>query len=133
MKSVFWFIRAAIGGRPGPHLEPWSVTELRAAARLIAALPDPRPTRRLVPRISTLPAWLAPLRTLTTLASGVSVFLFLATALLANVGSLASQSATNGLGGRRSNGLGGVTVSGLRSDRGEVLATSWLHPRRPGP
>jgi len=75
------------------------LTELRAAARLIAALPDPRPTRRLVPRISTIPAWLAPLRTLTTLASGVSVFLFLATALLANVGSLASQSATSGLGG----------------------------------
>jgi protein-tyrosine phosphatase len=31
MKSVFWLIRDAIGGRPGPQLEPWSVTELRAA------------------------------------------------------------------------------------------------------
>ena len=75
------------------------VAELRAAARLIAALPDPRPTRRLVPRVAAPPVWLAPLRTLTTLASGVSVFLFLATALLANVGSLAPQSATTGLGG----------------------------------
>jgi protein-tyrosine phosphatase len=31
MKSVFWLIRDSIGGRPGPHLEPWSVPELRAA------------------------------------------------------------------------------------------------------
>src|SRR5437016_295474 len=74
------------------------LSELRATSRLIAALPDPRPARRLVPRVAGPPAWLAPLRTLTTLASGVSVFLFLATALLANVGSLA-QTATTGLGG----------------------------------
>jgi protein-tyrosine phosphatase len=31
MKSVFWLVRDAIGGRPGPQLEPWSITELRAA------------------------------------------------------------------------------------------------------
>jgi protein-tyrosine phosphatase len=31
MKSVFWLIRDAVGGRAGPQLEPWSVTELRAA------------------------------------------------------------------------------------------------------
>jgi protein-tyrosine phosphatase len=31
MKSVFWLIRNAVGGRPGPQLEPWSVAELRAA------------------------------------------------------------------------------------------------------
>jgi protein-tyrosine phosphatase len=31
MKSVFWLIRDAVGGRPGPHWDPWSVTELRAA------------------------------------------------------------------------------------------------------
>ncbi len=31
MRSVFWLIRDAIGGRPGPQLEPWSVAELRAA------------------------------------------------------------------------------------------------------
>lgn len=28
---MFWLIRNVIGGRAGPHLEPWSVTELRAA------------------------------------------------------------------------------------------------------
>jgi protein-tyrosine phosphatase len=30
MKSVFWLIRDAVGGRAGPQLEPWSVAELRA-------------------------------------------------------------------------------------------------------
>ncbi|HYR94118.1 MAG TPA: zf-HC2 domain-containing protein [Methylomirabilota bacterium] len=68
--------------------------ELRATASLIRSLPDPVPSRRLVPRVAAPPAWLAPLRTLTTLASGVSVFLFLATALLANVGGLASSAGT---------------------------------------
>jgi len=31
MKSVFWLIRDAIAGRPGPQMDPWSVSELRAA------------------------------------------------------------------------------------------------------
>lgn len=31
MNSVFWLIRDVIGGRPGPQLEPWSISELRAA------------------------------------------------------------------------------------------------------
>jgi protein-tyrosine phosphatase len=30
MKSVFWLVRDALGGRAGPQLEPWSVAELRA-------------------------------------------------------------------------------------------------------
>jgi len=68
--------------------------ELRATASLIRALPGAVPSRRLVPRVAAPPVWLAPLRTLTTLASGLSVFLFLATALLANVSGLASGSAT---------------------------------------
>ena len=65
------------------------LAELRATASLIRALPDLTPSRRLVPRIAAVPAWLAPLRTLTTMASGVSAFLFIASALLANVGTLA--------------------------------------------
>jgi hypothetical protein len=67
--------------------------ELRATAALIGSLPDPRTSRRLVPRVAAPPAWLAPLRTLSTLASGVSVFLFIGTALLANMGSLARGTA----------------------------------------
>lgn len=31
MKSVFWLIHDSLAGRPGPHLEPWSVDEFRAA------------------------------------------------------------------------------------------------------
>ena len=57
------------------------LAELRGAARLIAALPMPVPSRSLVPRVS-VPIWLAPLRTLTTLASGAAIFLFIATAVL---------------------------------------------------
>ena len=70
------------------------LAELRGTARLIAALPSPVPSRRLTPRIATVPVWLAPLRTLSTIASGLSVFLFIASALLANIGFLASSSAT---------------------------------------
>lgn len=69
--------------------------ELRATARLIASLPSPAPSRRLVPRTGAVPAWLAPLRTLSTLASGVAVFLFIASALLANIGTLASSTSAS--------------------------------------
>jgi anti-sigma factor RsiW len=69
------------------------LSELRAIASLIAALPPLAPSRRLVPRVATIPAWLAPLRTLTTLASGVAAFLFVASALLTNIGSLATGTA----------------------------------------
>ena len=79
------------------------LSELRATARLIGALPDPVPTRRLTPRLAGPPAWLAPLRTLTTLASGLSVFVFLATALLANIGTLAQGTASLGAGGGAAN------------------------------
>ena len=65
------------------------LAELRSVASLIGALSDPVPSRRLVPRVAAAPSWLAPLRTLTTLASGISVFLFIASALLTNVNQLA--------------------------------------------
>jgi anti-sigma factor RsiW len=60
------------------------VAQLRATAALLQALPDPVPSRRLVPRL-TQPAWIAPLRTLMTLASGAAVFLFVASALVSNI------------------------------------------------
>ena len=65
------------------------LAELRSVASLIGALADPVPSRRLVPRVAAVPSWLAPLRTLTTLASGISMFLFIASALLTNVSQLA--------------------------------------------
>lgn len=70
------------------------LAELRTTTALLRALPDPLPSRRLVPRIAAAPAWLAPLRTLATLASGVSVFLFMASAILSNITFLASGSAS---------------------------------------
>ena len=66
------------------------LAELRTVASLIGALPALAPSRRLVPRVAAAPAWLAPLRTLTTLASGVAVFMFIASALLSNVNTLSS-------------------------------------------
>jgi anti-sigma factor RsiW len=59
------------------------LAELRGTARLIAALPMPVPSRRLVPRVS-IPVWLAPLRTISTFASGAAIFLFLASAVLSS-------------------------------------------------
>ncbi|HEV8468002.1 MAG TPA: zf-HC2 domain-containing protein [Candidatus Limnocylindria bacterium] len=69
------------------HLDACAVcrtrlAELRGTARLIAALPAPVPSRSLVPRVS-VPFWLAPIRTLATLASAAALFLFVASALLA--------------------------------------------------
>ena len=68
------------------------VAQLRATIALVQALPDPVPSRRLVPRFAA-PAWLAPLRTLMTLASGAAVFLFIASSLIANITFLTSGGA----------------------------------------
>ena len=68
------------------------VAELRGTASLVHALPDPVPSRHLVPRLAS-PAWLAPLRTVMTLASGTAVFLFIASSLVNNITFLASGSA----------------------------------------
>lgn len=67
------------------HLDTCAVcrtrlAELRGTARLIAALPMPVPSRSLVPRVS-IPFWIAPLRTLSTFASGAAIFLFLISAV----------------------------------------------------
>ena len=70
------------------HLDTCAVcrarlADLRAVSRLVAALPAPAPRRSLVPRLVTRPVWLAPARTLATLASGLFGFLFLVSAVLA--------------------------------------------------
>ena len=77
------------------------VAELRATVGLLRALPDPVPSRRLMPRLAGAPAWLAPLRTVMTLASGTAVFLFIASSLLSNITFLASGSATSAQEGGR--------------------------------
>jgi hypothetical protein len=70
------------------------VAELRGTVGLLRALPDPVPSRRLMPRLAGAPAWLAPLRTVMTLASGTAVFLFIASSLVSNITFLASGGAT---------------------------------------
>ncbi len=72
------------------------VAELRGTVALVHALPDPIPSRRLVPRLAPSgPAWLAPLRTVMTLASGTAVFLFIASSLVSNITFLASGRPTS--------------------------------------
>lgn len=56
--------------------------ELRATASLVAALPSPRPSRGLAPRFVERLNWLRPLRSLSLVASGAFLFLFMATAIL---------------------------------------------------
>jgi hypothetical protein len=70
------------------------LAQLRATVSLIHALPDPAPSRRLTPRFAGAPAWLAPLRTLMSLATGAAVFLFIASAVLTNITFLAGSGAT---------------------------------------
>ena len=78
------------------------IAELRGTVSLLRALPDPVPSRRLVPRFAPAgPAWLAPLRTVMTLASGTAVFLFIASSLVSNITFLASGSPTSAQGGGR--------------------------------
>jgi anti-sigma factor RsiW len=69
------------------------VAQLRATTALVRALPDPIPSRHLVPRLG-VPAWMAPLRTLMTLASGTAVFLFIASSLASNITFLAGGAPT---------------------------------------
>src|SRR5438132_4637258 len=56
------------------------LAQLRATARLIAALPSPVATRALVPRMAS-PTRDATLRTLATIGRGAALFLFIASAL----------------------------------------------------
>lgn len=59
-----------------------SLAELRSTARLIAALPPAVPTRRLVPALAPRSNWLRPLRSLSAVAAGMFVLLFMASATL---------------------------------------------------
>lgn len=56
--------------------------ELRATARVIAVLPLPAPSRRLVPSLAPRFAWLRPLRSLSAVLSGVLILVFMASATL---------------------------------------------------
>ncbi len=55
--------------------------ELSATAAVLRALPDPRPSRSLMPRLVRVPAWYAPARLFSGVASGAFALLFVAAAL----------------------------------------------------
>lgn len=59
-----------------------AAAELAAAARVIAALPPPAPSRRLVPSLAPRFAWLRPARSLSAVLSGVFILVFMASATL---------------------------------------------------
>jgi len=68
------------------------IAELRATATLIRSLPSPEPSRSLVPRLAP-PFWLAPVRTVASLASGAFVLLFVGSVILVNAPSGAPTAA----------------------------------------
>ena len=59
-----------------------AAAELAETARLIAALPLPAPSRRLVPSLAPRFAWLRPMRSLSAVLSGVFILVFMASATL---------------------------------------------------
>ena len=59
-----------------------AAAELAATALVIAALPAPAPSRRLVPSLAPRFAWLRPLRSLSAVLSGVFILVFMASATL---------------------------------------------------
>lgn len=79
--------RAAVAAHlSGCALCRGAAAELRATAQLIAALPLPVPSRRLVPALAPRYAWLRPLRSLSAVLAGAFIFLFIASATLENPG-----------------------------------------------
>lgn len=57
------------------------LAELRATASLVSALPAPRLSRSLVPRVTRPWRWLRPVRALSAIATGAFLFAFLVTAI----------------------------------------------------
>ena len=60
------------------------LADLRGTAQLIAGLPKLVPSRSLVPRVS-IPFWVAPLRTISTFASGAALFVFVVSLVTASL------------------------------------------------
>lgn len=97
--------------------------ELRGVSTLLRSLVDPAPSRRLVPRLATVPVWMAPLRTVATLASGLSVFLFMASAILANISVLAQTSGSAALAPQA------VPAASAAEDRAAATAPAANQPK----
>ena len=70
------------------------LAELRATASLISGLPSLRPSRSLVPVLTTRWNWLRPLRSASAFASGAFLFVFLVTAVARSGSGLGGGSPT---------------------------------------
>lgn len=70
------------------------LADLRATATLMSALPVRRPSRPLVPSLTARWNWLRPIRSLSTVASGAFVMLFLITAVAQSGSDLGGGPAT---------------------------------------
>jgi len=92
--------------RVSTHLEACgrcaaSLAELRATATLISALPSAQPSRSLVPALTPRWNWLRPMRSLSAVASGAFLMVFLVSAV--------AQSGSN-LGGGPTSPFGGAAT-----------------------
>ena len=85
--------------RVSAHLEDCArcalqLAELRATATMIAALPSPRPSRSLVPSLAPRWNWLRPVRSLSAMASGAFLMVFLVAAVAQSGSDLGGGPAT---------------------------------------
>lgn len=105
------------------------VAELRAVSRLVAAAPAPWPSRSLLPRLSRVPAWLRPARSLASVGAGTFLFLFLASAVL-NSGSSLGGGTTSA---ERAAARGQLAVPAAASDGGRTDAFKATGPAAAAP
>ncbi len=70
------------------------LADLRSTAALIAGLPYSRASRSLVPRVTERWRWLRPVRSLSAVASGAFLFVFLITAVAQSAGGLGNGATT---------------------------------------
>ena len=96
------------------------VAELTATARVIAALPLPAPSRRLVPSVAPRFAWLRPTRSLSAVLSGVFILVFMASATLDTGWRMG--------GGRAGSGGAATTTAQPARDAGAPASTGRLAP-----
>jgi anti-sigma factor RsiW len=98
------------------------LADLRATSRLIGGLPQLMPRRSLVPRVDRAPVWLRPVRLLGTMASGLFVFLFIASAVINSGSSLGGGTTTAERLAEK--GQFGAAVNALASDSAKQLGAA---------
>lgn len=104
--------------------------ELRATARVIAAMPLPKPARRLVPALGPRFAWLRPMRSLSAVLAGAFLFVFMASATL-DTGWRMGGGRTSGPGVGTAAQPAGLPVQPAATDtRGRIAPAAAPSPER---